>query len=61
MDLREIGWGYVDWIGQAQDRDKWIALVNSVMKLWVAENDGKLSSGFTTGSLLSNTQLHRVS
>jgi hypothetical protein len=31
MDLREIGWGSVDWIGPAQDRDRWRALVNSLM------------------------------
>jgi hypothetical protein len=35
MDLLEIGWGSVDWIGLAQDRDKWRALVNAVMKLRV--------------------------
>jgi hypothetical protein len=35
MDLLEIGWGGVDWIGLAQDRDKWRALVNTVMNLWV--------------------------
>jgi hypothetical protein len=35
MDLGEIGWGGVDWIGLAQDRDKWRALVNSVLKLRV--------------------------
>jgi hypothetical protein len=28
MDLLEIGWDGVDWIGLAQDRDKWRALVN---------------------------------
>jgi len=28
MDLREIGWGGVDWIHLAQDRDKWWAVVN---------------------------------
>jgi hypothetical protein len=31
MDLREIGWGSVDWIQLAQDRDRWRALVNTVM------------------------------
>jgi hypothetical protein len=35
MDLLEIGWGIVDWIGLAQDRDKWGNLVNAVMNLWV--------------------------
>jgi hypothetical protein len=33
MDLVEVGWGDVDWIGLAQDRDKWRALVNSVLNL----------------------------
>jgi hypothetical protein len=31
MDLLEIGWGGVDWIGLAQDRYKWRALVNAVI------------------------------
>jgi hypothetical protein len=35
MDLIEIGCGGVDWIGMAQDRDKWRALVNVVMNLRV--------------------------
>jgi hypothetical protein len=35
MDLREIGWDGGDWIGLAQDRDQWRALMNAVMKLRV--------------------------
>jgi hypothetical protein len=35
MDLREIGWGGMDWIDLAQDREQWRALVNTVMKLLV--------------------------
>jgi hypothetical protein len=35
MDLREIGFGDVNWIHLAQDRDKWRALVNTVMNLRV--------------------------
>jgi hypothetical protein len=35
MDLREIGWGSMDWIDLAQDRDRWKALVNTVMNLRV--------------------------
>jgi hypothetical protein len=31
MDLREIGWGGMDWIDLVHDRDKWRALVNTVM------------------------------
>jgi hypothetical protein len=30
MDLGEMGWGEVDWIGLAKDRNRWRALVNSV-------------------------------
>jgi hypothetical protein len=35
MNLREIGWGGVDWIELAQDRDQWRALVTTVMNLLV--------------------------
>jgi hypothetical protein len=35
MDLLEIGLGVVDWIGLAQDRYRWGALVNAVMNLRV--------------------------
>jgi hypothetical protein len=36
MDLVEVRWADVDWIGLAQDRDKWRALVNSVLNLRVS-------------------------
>jgi hypothetical protein len=35
MDLGEVGLGDVDWIGLAQDRNRWRALVNSVLNLRV--------------------------
>jgi hypothetical protein len=35
MGLVEVGWGDVDWIGLAQDSDRWRALVNSVLNLRV--------------------------
>jgi hypothetical protein len=34
-DLLEIGWGSANWIGLAQDRNKWRALLNTVMNLRV--------------------------
>jgi hypothetical protein len=36
MDLGEVGWSDVDWIGLAQDRNRWRALVNSVLNLRVS-------------------------
>jgi hypothetical protein len=33
--LRRLGWSDVDWIGLAQDRNRWGALVNSVLDLRV--------------------------
>jgi len=35
MDLQEVGCGYMDWIGLAQDRDRWRTLVRAVMNLRV--------------------------
>jgi hypothetical protein len=58
MHLSEIGLGGVDWIGLAQDRCRWRALVNSAMNLRVPKNAGKLPSGCTTCVLSSGTQLH---
>ena len=34
-DLQEVGCGYMDWIGLAQDRDRWRTLVSAVMNLRV--------------------------
>jgi hypothetical protein len=61
MDLGEVGWGDVDWIGLAQDRNRWRALVNSVLNLLVPRNTGKISSGLSSSGLSSSAQLHRVS
>jgi hypothetical protein len=44
MNIREIGWGGLDCINLAQDRDQWRALVNTAMKLGVPSNVGKFLS-----------------
>jgi hypothetical protein len=60
MNLLEMGLGGVDWIGLAQDRYRWKALVDTVMNLRVPQNAVKLPSGCTTYDLWSGAQLHRV-
>ena len=35
MDLKDVGCGYKDWIGLAQDRESWQTLVSAVMNLRV--------------------------
>jgi len=37
MDLQEVGCGYMDWIGLAQDRDRWRTLVSAVVNLRFCE------------------------
>jgi hypothetical protein len=41
MDLQEVGCGYVDWIGMAQDRDRWRTLVSAVMNLRFPQKCGE--------------------
>jgi len=40
MDLQEVGGGCEDWLELAQDRDRWRALVSTVMNLWVPKMRG---------------------
>jgi hypothetical protein len=35
MEVREVGCGNMDWIDLDQDKDKWRALINTIINLWV--------------------------
>jgi hypothetical protein len=56
-DLREIGWGSMDWNDLAQDRGQWKALVNTVMNLRVPKAVGKFLSGCATDGFSRMAQL----
>jgi hypothetical protein len=45
MNLKEKRWEAVDWIDLAQDRDRWRAVVKTVMSIRVAYNLGNLFTG----------------
>jgi hypothetical protein len=40
VDIREIGWGGMNWIILIQDRDQWRAVVNTIMNLLVPQKLG---------------------
>jgi hypothetical protein len=50
MDLRERGWGGMDWISLATDKNKWWAPLNAVMNLRVPQNAAKIFSSQLVGS-----------
>jgi hypothetical protein len=61
MYLRGIGWGGTEWIELAQNRDRWRALVNTVMNLHIQYHVGKFLSSCASCSFSRRAQLHGVS
>ena len=60
MVLQETGREGVDWINLAQDTDKWLTLVNTVMKLRFPHSAGKCLTSRRTISSSTRTKLHWV-
>jgi hypothetical protein len=58
VDLREVGWGGMDWIDLAQDRNQRRALVNKAMNLRVPINAGNFLSSCITGGFSRRAQPH---
>jgi hypothetical protein len=60
-DLQKVGCGYIDWIGLAQDRDRWQTLVSAVMNLRVPWNAGNFLTSCKPVSFSRRTLHHGVS
>ena len=60
MDLQEVGYGYMDWIGRAQDRKMWRTLVSAVMNLRVPGNAGNFLTSCKPVSFSRRTLHHGV-
>jgi len=61
MDLQEVGCGYMEWIGLAQDRDRWQTLMSAVMNIRVPRNAGNFLTSCKAVSFSRRTLHHGVS
>jgi hypothetical protein len=60
MDREEVGWAGMDWIDLSQYRDRWQALVNAVMNLWILKNAGNFLTSSGPVSFSKRTLLYLV-
>ena len=60
MDLQEMGSGYMEWIGLAQDRERWRTLVSAVMNLRFPCNAGDFLTSCKPVSFSRSTLQHGV-
>jgi len=61
IDLQEVGYGYMDWIGLAQDRDRWRTPVSAEMNLRAPWNEGNFLTSCIPVSFSRRTLHHGVS
>ena len=61
MDFKEVGLGYEDWIGLAQDNDWWRVLVSALRNFRVPKNAGNILTSCKVASFSRRALLHRVS